>query len=260
MDQLDSHKTLWGNLLRELCKDTGRCLKQILEVSPDKTTALRQLTAIKFPRPSNQNDQDMFGTTKKRKYELLNDVIYDVLYESMGTHPSLPINKNVLEREGGRYMYCSCWRVDILFVTYWPSTKPSIKRCTCVNKRKQVDIKQKYNQDGDGLSQSELESVEGQDTSVRIGCRLRDCCSQWPTVKQPQPRWGIVRRAIVRRTLGQYVVVCPRLQLTSHTQPTSTHSRIKCERYIFIKKCVRSSLLLTMFPLIFVYVYSYTTF
>ena len=46
--------------------------------------------------------------------------------------------------------------------------------------------------------------------------------------------------AMVRRTRGQYVAVCPRLQLTSHTQPTSTFLRIKYERYIFIKKCVRS--------------------
>ena len=36
------------------------------------------------------------------------------------------------------------------------------------------------------------------------------------------------------------IAVCPHLQLISHTQPTSTLSRIKCERYIFIKKCVRS--------------------
>ena len=36
------------------------------------------------------------------------------------------------------------------------------------------------------------------------------------------------------------IAVCPRLQLISHTQPASTLSRIKCERYIFIKKCVRS--------------------
>ena len=60
----------------------------------------------------------------------------------------------------------------------------------------------------------------------------------WPTVEQPQPRW---RRsaAMVRRTLDQYVAVCPSLQLTSHTQPTSTLLRTKCcERYIFIKKCV----------------------
>ena len=45
--------------------------------------------------------------------------------------------------------------------------------------------------------------------------------------------------AMVRRTLGLYVAVCPRLQLTSHTQPTTILSRIKCERYIFIKVFVR---------------------
>ena len=44
------------------------------------------------------------------------------------------------------------------------------------------------------------------------------------------------------KNLGQYVPVCPHLQLTSHTQETSTLSRIKCERYIFIKKSVRSFL------------------
>ena len=66
--------------------------------------------------------------------------------------------------------------------------------------------------------------------------------------------------AIARRTWGQYVAVCPRLQLTFHTQSTSTLSRIKCcERYIFYKEACsfvhwNSSLLLTMFPLIFVYV------
>ena len=48
----------------------------------------------------------------------------------------------------------------------------------------------------------------------------------------------------------------------SHTTETSTLSRIKCERYIFIKKCVRSfievrKLYLIMFP--FVFVCGYTT-
>ena len=70
-------------------------------------------------------------------------------------------------------------------------------------------------------------------------CRLRACGAQWPMVEQLQPRWG-TSAAMVRRTLGQYVAVSPRLQLTSHTQPTSTLSRIKCERYYFIKKWVRS--------------------
>ena len=48
----------------------------------------------------------------------------------------------------------------------------------------------------------------------------------------------------------------------SHTQPTSTLSRIKCERYIFIKKCFRSLKFVIVFdyvPHIFVYVSGYTT-
>ena len=40
----------------------------------------------------------------------------------------------------------------------------------------------------------------------------------------------------------------------TNINPFATLSWIKCERYIFLKKCVRSSLLLTMFPCIVVYV------
>ena len=70
--------------------------------------------------------------------------------------------------------------------------------------------------------------------------------------------------AMVRKTWGQYVAVCPRLQLTSHTQPALTLLRIKCERYIVIKKCVRSLKFVIIFDYvthIFVYVYvcGYTT-
>ena len=54
-----------------------------------------------------------------------------------------------------------------------------------------------------------------------------------------QPRWGRSTAMVPRRTFGQYVAVCTRLQFTSHTQQTSPF-RIKCERYIFIKKCGRS--------------------
>ena len=51
-----------------------------------------------------------------------------------------------------------------------------------------------------------------------------------------------------QRNLGSICCSLFSLQLTSNTQPF----RIKCERYIFLKKCVRSSLLLTMFPCIMV--------
>ena len=58
----------------------------------------------------------------------------------------------------------------------------------------------------------------------------------WPA----QPEEGRSTAMVARRTLGQYVAVCPCLQLTSRTQPTSTLSKIKRERYIFIKKRVCS--------------------
>ena len=93
--------------------------------------------------------------------------------------------------------------------------------------------------------------------SVRVSCRCNMVVSLVPIYRTESQRQtdgfglsvthGWVAQpecersaAMVRRTLGQYVAVCSHLQLTSHTQPTSTLSRIKCERYIFIKKCVRS--------------------
>ena len=63
------------------------------------------------------------------------------------------------------------------------------------------------------------------------------------------------------------IAVCPHLQLISYTQPNSTLSRIKCERYIFIKKCVRSYIevrhycwLCLRLYLYYVYICVYTTF
>ena len=45
---------------------------------------------------------------------------------------------------------------------------------------------------------------------------------------------------------------------THHSHTTlSQPFRIKCERYIFLKKCVRSSLLLIMFPHVYIYIYIY---
>ena len=42
----------------------------------------------------------------------------------------------------------------------------------------------------------------------------------------------------------------------SHTT-LSQPFRIKCERYIFLKKCARSSLLLILFPHVYIYIYTY---
>ena len=69
-------------------------------------------------------------------------------------------------------------------------------------------------------------------------CRLRACSLQWPMIEQPSQDEEEV--LLWSEELGVNIAVCPHLQLISHTPRTSTLSRIKCERYIFIKKCVRS--------------------
>ena len=128
----------------------------------------------------------------------------------------------------------------ITFVTYWPSTEPSIKRCTCVNKLKNSGsrwtLNYKLTRRTDGLNQlGQLETrcrsenqrqTEGFELSVTHG---------WTTPAKMRKKC-----CYRQKNYGQYVAVCPRLQLTSYRQPTSTLSRIKRERYIFIKKFVRS--------------------
>ena len=68
-----------------------------------------------------------------------------------------------------------------------------------------------------------------------------------------------------QKNLGQYVVVCPCLQLTSHGQEIHPFENKVWEIYFYKEVCSfvhwSSSLLLTMFQQIFVYVYvcGYTT-
>ena len=109
--------------------------------------------------------------------------------------------------------------------------------------RKQVGVKQKYNQvpqtswvsSSSCCSWSQLGTrcqIESQRQTEGFGSSVTHGWAAQPECERSA--------AMVRRNLGQYVAVCPRLQFTSHTQLTSTLSRIKRERYIFIKKCVRS--------------------
>ena len=128
------------------------------------------------------------------------------------------------------------------FVTYWPSTELSIKRYTCVNKQKNSGSRWASNKN---ITRTQIAWVSCSWSQLETRCQIesqRQTESFGPSVTHgwaAQPEWER-SAAMVRRTWGQYVAVCPRLQLISHTQPTSTLSRIKCERYIFIKKCVRS--------------------
>ena len=58
---------------------------------------------------------------------------------------------------------------------------------------------------------------------------------QWPTVEQPsQDEEEVLPRS--KEELWIKITVCPRLKLISHTQPTSTLSRLKCERLYFYKE------------------------
>ena len=129
----------------------------------------------------------------------------------------------------------------------------------CVRLQETGERQKKYNQDTDG-SQFQLEigcqrsenqlQTEGFGPSVTHGWAAQPGCER--------------SAAMVRRTLGQYVAVCPRLQLTSHTQQEHHPFENELwELYFYISVLIlvcsfvhwSSSVLLTMFPLIFVYVY-----
>ena len=163
------------------------------------------------------------------------------------------------------YHFGNCQLVMRQNVTCWPSTEPSIKRCTWVNKRKNSET---------GASGRRYRNITLTCGRGWIRWWWQMCTptgSRWAwdnyitryhrrlgsvavADRMPASDWGLGpsvthswaahpecgrSAAMVRRTLGQYVAVCPRLQIASHTQPTSTLLRIKCERDIFIKKSVR---------------------
>ena len=105
---------------------------------------------------------------------------------------------------------------------------------------------------------------------IGVSCSWSSSCSsrQW----EPAPDRGLVAlsdprlsspaewersAAIVRWNWVNMLLSVPSPTHLSHIiniNPFATLSRIKCERYIFRKKCVRSSVLLIMFPHVYVYV------
>ena len=116
-------------------------------------------------------------------------------------------------------------------VIYWPSTEPSIKRCTWVNKQKNSGSRWALN---NNITRAQTAWVSWRlDVSeVRPSGRQRALGSQWPMVEQhSQDKKEVL--------LGQYSSLSPSPAHLSHTT-NITLSRIKYERYIFIKKCVRS--------------------
>ena len=137
-----------------------------------------------------------------------------------------------------------------LSVTYWPSTEPSIKRCTCVNKRNRC-IRSKISEYPWPLNSVQmhtptesrwmsnnyiarchiwLELVSSSPSSSfswswsQLGdkmpawesaCRLRAWALGDPRLSSPAK----MRKKCCygQKNFGSNVAVCPRLQLTSHT-------------------------------------------
>ena len=116
---------------------------------------------------------------------------------------------------------------------------------------KQVDEGQLYNQvpqtAWSSCSCSQLGTRCQRENSVQTEGFVPFVTHGWAA----QPECGR-SAAMARITLGQYVAFCPRLHLTSHTQPTSTFSNKVWEVYIYKEVC--SFIIVDYVPLIFVYI------
>ena len=94
----------------------------------------------------------------------------------------------------------STYPLFTLCVIYWPLTEPSIKRCTCVNKRKkkrkQVGVMKEYRQ-----VPAAVELVEDRNARVRISLQTEGCGHQRPSVEKPKP-WCRRSAAMDKRKVG----------------------------------------------------------
>ena len=126
-------------------------------------------------------------------------------------------------------------------VIYWPSTEPSIKRCTCVNKRKNSRSWWTSNKN---ITRTQTAWVSWSWSQLGTRCRSE---SQRQTglwaLSDPRLSNSSQDKKEVLLWSEEFGSICSSLSPSpthlSHTR-NITLSRIKCERYIFIKKCVRS--------------------
>ena len=129
--------------------------------------------------------------------------------------------------------------VEQVIVIYWPSTEPSIKRCTCVNKRK--------NSGGRWALNNNITRYT--DDSSQLETRCRSESQQQTEGFGPSVTHGWATPAKMRKkccygckkNLGQYSSV----PVSNSSLIYNKHHPFKnkvWEIYIFIKKCVHSSL------------------
>ena len=194
--------------------------------------------------------------------------------------------------------YTKVWEV---VVTYWPSTEPSIKRCTSVNNRcirskileyhldlwTWLNSVQMHAPTGSRWasnnyitrchkrleSVSQFESVRVQfQLQLEIGCpwsenqlQTEGLGPQQSMVEQPsQDEEEVLLWSQEELWVDMWQSVpIPNSPFTHHQHqpfcnPFTTLLRIKCERYIFIKKCVRSFIeVIIMFLLTSAYIWVY---
>ena len=132
-------------------------------------------------------------------------------------------------------------------VIYWPSTEPSIKRCTCVNKQENCGSRRTYENNISRFVSSRRQECQSENRLQTEGFGL-SMTHGWATQAKMRKKCCYGQE----KNLGQYssLSLSP---LISHTQQNITLSKIKCERFIFVERSVfvrllKSSLLLTMFP------------
>ena len=121
------------------------------------------------------------------------------------------------------------------YVMYWPSTEPSIKRCTCVNKRKNSGSRWTFDNNITRCpEQFELVGYKMPKWEPAADRGLRALSD--PRLSNPsQDEEEVLLWA--RKNLGQNNSLSLSPTHLSHTT-SITLSRIKCVRLYFIKKCV----------------------
>ena len=141
-------------------------------------------------------------------------------------------------------------------VIYWPSTELSIKRCTCVNKRKNSGSRRTL--------ENNITRCPGGSSQLETGYRSENQLQTEGFGPLVTPGWATQAKMRKKCWYGRgrtwvniAVHLCLNLFLT-HNKYHLFENKV-WEIYIFIKKCIRSllksSLQLIMFPHIFVYVY-----
>ena len=129
-----------------------------------------------------------------------------------------------------RFHHCSHFNQIAI---YWPLTEASIKRCTCLNKRKNSRSRrtwENYITRCLGRFESVGEKMPNWDQLQTVGFGP----SVDPRLRNSKPRWER-NAAMVRKIWAQYSSLSPSSNHLSHTT-NITLSRIMCERLYFYKE------------------------